>query len=378
MEPLLTQYGAYALFCSYGMQLTEHAHARFANFVTQETDFLYADARVSDAVGLERVLHKPAWSPETLLSTPYIGSPIAVRQTLLDEVGAPCSQSADELYAFTLRATERAMRIQHIPEVLACGEEQKPKYQMQIVTQALKRRNIDATVSFGLTEDSVAVRCRLPMRYRISVIVFTYGQVNAVRETLESFACQSTYPHAEYIVCDGGAPTEAGERYYAALLRSKTIRLVRRFEEHNIASMINEAARDAGGEALLILPAGVTVKQFDALERMAECAMLPDVGAVGACIGKQDKSATAYIRNVEAVDEVMLLLRDVFLEAGGFDETFPQAGFFMALCRALSWKRRRHVYTPFARFGHRTDLLLPQATTKNKLRINDMRSLRFN
>ena len=64
-------------------------------------DLLYADEdHLDDAGHRTAPVFKPAWSPELLRSTPYLGAPLLVRRELLVSLGAV--DGLDSITAYTV------------------------------------------------------------------------------------------------------------------------------------------------------------------------------------------------------------------------------------------------------------------------------------
>ena len=85
-----------------------------------DTDLLYSD---DDKTGMDGRRHspqfKPDWSPELLLSFCYTGHLTAVHRRLYHEVGGMrAGYEGSQDHDFWLRASERAQRIGHVPQVL--------------------------------------------------------------------------------------------------------------------------------------------------------------------------------------------------------------------------------------------------------------------
>ena len=135
-----TANGEYVLLARRGGSLSEDALLYFARAAESGAEFLYADEAVIGEDGRQTNVYKPDDSPETLLSVPYIGSPIAVKKRLMDALEPPWDESAEALADFALRARERAGEAVHIGKVLFTGEKEKPFAYDKLVARALERR----------------------------------------------------------------------------------------------------------------------------------------------------------------------------------------------------------------------------------------------
>src|SRR5262245_28525097 len=127
-----------------------------------DVDLLYSDEVVIDDDGaIIDPLYKPGWSPERLLAHNYVNHLVAVRRSLLEEIGRlregfDGSQDHD----LVLRASERARTIAHLPyplyrwrmsrgSVLSGGLDSKPyawENGRRAVQEHCDRAGIAATV----------------------------------------------------------------------------------------------------------------------------------------------------------------------------------------------------------------------------------------
>jgi len=381
MERIETENGTYVALFSDG-KLTGEAPTLIRASAKQGHDFLYGDAIHADTKGAEHPVYRPVYSPDTLLSHPYIGSPVILSERLYRALGSPVREDADALYALALRAAAKTGKAHHIPHTLFVGKQPPPCCTKRIVSDTLPLFFRTGAVHEGLFIGSFSVRYGLPKRPLVSVIVGATGEVQSLRRTLEAIEGENSYLSYELIVADGLLREKPVQQYYAALQKSKAATVLHRAGEKNLPKLFNEAARMAHGELLLFLRAGIVPERFDAIERLVEQAMQTHTAAVGAKIlfadgrllqaglvlgladlpvslyaGKRDSildpdqnRMTNCVRNVSAVSEVYMVDAEAFFAAGGFDETFETIGFEAALCVCLAALGRRTVYTPYARF----------------------------
>jgi O-antigen biosynthesis protein len=99
-------------FALHEVVATLNAHA--------DADFFYSDEDKLDTTG-ERVEpnFKPDWSPETIRSRNYICHLTVLKRTLVEAIGGfRAGFDGAQDYDLVLRASEKAARIVHIPQVL--------------------------------------------------------------------------------------------------------------------------------------------------------------------------------------------------------------------------------------------------------------------
>ena len=370
MDTILTERGVYHVFFAPNGALTPDAHDRFRAAAADGAPLIYADEEAHLPDGRKKCVKKPDWSPDTLRSCNYIGSPFAAQRALCETVGMPCANTAEERYAFVLRLAERAGTAKHIPSVLYRGAAEQPCSDPQVLRRAVRRDYPAALVMPGQVDGSFCVRYPIPYKTRVSCIVAGAGGVDAVRATLEAIVCRATSPELELIVCDGGGIDERKEAYYAALTDYGAAHIIRAYREPNIPTLLNRAAENASGEALLFLPAGAEVALHDTIERMLEYALLPHIAAVGGVTVRGGKARPGIIHNVRFFEGPMMTRSDYFASQGGFDTTFARVGYVRAFTQLSSDLGHGCVVTPYAAFSEkrRPEQLAPTAVNAQRMK----------
>lgn len=403
LQWLDTARGPYAVIAQADGALTDGAETVLCKSVQESAaPLLYADAEVRSNTG-RHALYKPDYAPDTLLSHNYVGSPLLLSRAFLEQMGgAMDAMDADMLYSLTVRCMLRAEKALHIPRVLfRGGPPPLPK------TTAAVREGVALLGRSGVAAEAAEAGC-FTVRYglrrpeKISVIVRGWGDMEALRRTLESVELRSSYENYELIVVDGGIIPERTARYYDRLERGRAAKIVRCPGKDNDAQLKNTAASRAEGAFLLFLEAGVELGGHDALLRLAEHAQHPETGAVGGLVedaqgnllhaglfvdansvpcpqrrpgkaGERQSSDDARCtHNVTLLGGGAFLLRsDDFFSAGGFDETFDSCWCEAALALLLSRRKRFNVFTPDARFV-RTAARIAPLSRRNRERCGDV------
>ncbi|MEG1524125.1 MAG: glycosyltransferase [Clostridia bacterium] len=379
VDTFLTEKGLYRILYRPVGNLMDHAKNCFIEAASNGADFLYGDeSLLHHADGAIKVVSKPAWSPDTLRSINYIRSPVAIYEPLYRDLGETHWKNAEEWYAFLLRATARATEIKSISQVLFESELDERCNARDVVMQSLRSNAKIATVDPGMIPGSAAVRYGIPEGTRVTCIVTGCETLQRFRRTLESIECRNTYPHLECILVDGSNPNLEKACYYDALTQNHAAKIIRRYQDQNLAKLNNIAAELASGDALLFLTAGVELLRHDTLERMLEYALQPHVGVVGGicrtAIPDQNRAVeeSHIIHNVRAITGPIMIRRDHFYETGGFDETYAQRGYKAALCWVLAQKHLFHVFTPYAEFQLPFDQKKLALSAVNKVRLEDL------
>lgn len=387
VQSIETVYGRYVVLMQRDGDLVPEAETVLRRAVYRSrADCLYADAAVQTARG-HRPIYKPAFSPDTLLSYNYVGSPLVLSEGLYQRVCADVSlpqTEADRLYLLSVRALLMAERVEHVPHILFCGTEPAVPTACDAVTWAMSALDRQGAVGQGTLFGSFAVRYSPKQHGGLSVIVRNNGDADALRRTLEGFELRCGCTEQEFLVAAGGLFSERERRYCAMLEKYRAAKICYVAGETNDARIKNLAAAQAGGEYLLFVEAGTEPDCADAAERMIAHAQQRRVGAVGGVIRAEDGTllqsemridaenrpvmrrtvqdmslpasstqtvSDACIRNVTLLGAGAFLLRtDVFLEYGGFDETFDSCFAEAALSLSLAQRQRYNVCTPYARF----------------------------
>jgi glycosyltransferase involved in cell wall biosynthesis/2-polyprenyl-3-methyl-5-hydroxy-6-metoxy-1,4-benzoquinol methylase len=156
--------GEFVVLLDHDDLLAPHALCALSKAINNipDTDVLYSDEdKVSLAGERFEPTCKPAWSPEYFLSFMYTGHISCFRAALVRDVGGFREGfEGSQDYDLMLRATERANRVQHIPEVLyhwrvhqdsvAGNLDSKP-----YAFEAAKRALLDALLRRGFRAASV-------------------------------------------------------------------------------------------------------------------------------------------------------------------------------------------------------------------------------
>jgi GT2 family glycosyltransferase len=384
--------GNFVGFLDHDDLLAPQALYEFANRIRSrpEADVLYSDEDMLLVDGHRgRPFFKPDWSPELLLACNYISHFCVIRSSIVEQVGgfrAECEGSQD--YDLVLRASEVARQIVHIPKQLYTWRQSEQStaltggakpYAFSAARVALKdaliRRGVDGSVSFGRNLGSYETRISVSPGHRVTLIL-AQGAHDAgdVRKCLGSIRKRTGYRWWTAVIVSGteqpapanpDAQTRASRR-----LRHVTVRSP---ETSNRSNMLNAGARAATGDYVLFVDHRVRAVSRDWIERLIEYAQDPGVGVVGPRVVGPGRKAVDdgvvvgvdgfassprfadYLRmpyaprNCSAVSGAcMLMRREVFEELGGFDE---QLGAWDAvdLCLRAGRAGYRIVQTPYAR-----------------------------
>lgn len=367
-EALELATGEYVAFLEPGDELSPEALIKVAEALDRTgADLLYTDEDEIDLAGRPSApTFKTPWSPDLLLSTDYIGRLGVFRNDLIEELGGfrEGIEGAEE-HDLALRLAERTLNIHHLPGIHyhrrrlpQDSRQTSPAATREVVQEALVRQMVKATVEKGLTPDSLRVARDVPSGLRVSVILPAGAVTDESRRSLEENA---GYPIHELLTADFGGEEPDDPGYNAFPARA-----------------LNLAARRAEGEYLVFLGKRVTPLGPGWLAEMLRQAQRPEVGAVGGKLldankdnipagrilnlaqltgNVEDSRSTGggypplsnHAYNFPASARWMVLRRDAFEEAGGFDDArLPTAFHDLDLCFRLEEMGLINVYTPYA------------------------------
>ena len=364
-----------------------------------DVDVVYSDEDKIDESG-ERFdpLFKPEWSPDLLLSFAYICHLTTIRRALVDELGGLRSEfDGSQDYDLSLRATERARRVVHVPEVLyhwrslpssaASGASAKPyAYEAgrRAVEDALRRRGEEAEVTnHPHFPGRYHVRRAPRGRPLVSIIVPFRDEPGLLATCATSLRSDPGYDRFELLLVDNGSELPETEALLERLAAEPGVRLLRSPGPFNWAAINNAAARDCSGDLLLFSNNDIEARVPGWLGAMVGHAQRADVGAVGARLVYPDgaiqhagvviglggiaghvlrglpsdhpgyNSMAISTRNCSVVTGAcMMVRRDVFESVGGFDELLPVAFNDVDFCLKLRERGFLVVYTPLAELVH--------------------------
>jgi glycosyltransferase involved in cell wall biosynthesis len=412
-EALRLASGDYVTFLDHDDTLAPFALYEIVRAINRypDADFVYADEDVMDAAGARLVPHfKPAWSPDLLRSYNYITHPIVLHRSLLEAVGGfrPAFDGSQD-YDLTLRASERARRLVHIPQVLyhwrahagsVAGDPDAKPYAYTAARRALAehlvRCGIEGEVVDGHAQSVYRVRYALQRRPLVSIIIPNRDKCTALRRCLDS-VWRTRYTTYEVVIVENGSREKCTHSYYRELALRANVHVERFDREFNFAEAINLGVERAQGDVLLLLNNDTAALNDDWLGEMLAHALRPEVGAVGSklyypdgriqhagvIIGMGGFAGHAHAladgpdlgylyrlvatQNLSAVTAACLMTRrDVFVQVGGMDVGYQLAYNDVDYCLKARAQGYLVVWTPYAELLHSESLTRGQEDTPEK------------
>lgn len=363
----------YYLFLPGEARLRPDALFRLAMAAGGGRELLYADEDVLLRGRRCRPRFKPDFSPHTLLCHDYLGRGICISRALLRTIGGWPGPDAARRYAFSLRAVAMAERIVHLPFVLFSLPPEAPCTDPGPLKAFL---GDSALLLPGPVPGTFLPRFNVRREPLVSVIVSDENGSDALKSTLLAVEQRMQLPRYELIVAAGRLLTP-----FLRALQASSVPVLER-PHASPCALWNAAARASRGRFLLFLSGGCEPLSPDFGQRLTEWAALPDVGAVGPLVVDGESRILSLgtavgllgglaspgfgqgedtvrhsaprllcVRDVSCLPPWALMIRrDRFLAAGGFDPAMDHVGYAEELCLRLGRRGLRTLCAPSVRF----------------------------
>ena len=249
-----------------------------------QADFLYSDEQRTDpADGTVKAFFKPAWSPDLLLSTNYIGRLWAARPRLVAAAGLLQGEIlAGAEYDAVLRLSEQAKAVHHVAKVLCATIRRPTRRAPEALRRAMRRRGVAAQVQPWLIEGTWRIKRPVAEQAMVSIIIPTIAARGLIETAIGSIRTHTRWPRYEIICLDNiprdGTPDQLRWKAWIAANADRTIEISSRF---NWSRFNNRGAKAARGDYLLFLNDDIEVLDGEWLHDLVEQAQRPEIGVVG-------------------------------------------------------------------------------------------------
>lgn len=272
-----------------------------------DVDVLYTDEDQLHEGEVSPIFHKPVFSPERLRGQNYTGHLSIYRRSLLAEVGGfRLGYDGSQDYDLVLRATERARRVVHIPDVVyhwrihrssvSHRSDNAPVFDAarRALADHLERVGIDGEVEQVHPTGVYRIRRRLAETPPVTIVIPTRGTRSVVRgaervlvvDAVASVLEKTTYPDVDVlVVADSATPQQVRDDLVA--LAPDKVRVLEYPFPFSYSEKINRGVLSARADLLVLLNDDVEIITGDWLETMVAL-MAPDVGMVGAKLLYED------------------------------------------------------------------------------------------
>ena len=390
------------------------------------TDVVYSDEDMLSEDGTDRhdPKFKPDWSPDSFFSIMYTCHLCMIRRTLIDQVGGFDKRyDGAQDYDLLMKISEITDRIGHVPQMLYHWREIKgstaldmgAKSYLKDATENLKKAAMERRGQKGRIEwcsRKDVVQCYAVYDVReddlVSIVIPSKDNFAVLKRCIDSIYEVPAGVSFEVIVVDNGS--EKDRDRYTEYLAEKGCLYIYEPLKFNFSRMCNIGASHAKGNIILFLNDDIEVRGDGWLSRMAGHAILDHVGAVGcklyypkgnmiqhcgvvntgigpghAFYGIDDTEAVCYGgRNLlpynfsVVTGAALMVTKDKFYEAGGFDESLIVAYNDVALCFSLLEHGYRNVLRPDVSLIHYESVsrgLDSEDEEKTRRRIAEMERL---
>lgn len=393
--------GEYVLFVGPYDVLYRDSLASLVAAVT-DADIAYGGddiAQVSvDRRGVERVHRKdpfftPAWNPELLHSTPYLGTVVLFRRTLVVAATVRDLPGA-ELWDLQLRLTRGGATVAHAEGIVAGRLPSAPspsdRTARTVLREALAAEGTPScTVAPGQLPGTWSVRYPLDDEPLVSIVIPSKNAYEVVRRCVESIYATTAYRSYEVVLVDTGSDDPQVLAWYDEMSElHESFRVVDWPEKpFSYATSCNAGAAAAHGEVLLMLNNDTEVLEPSWLHVMVGEAQRPEIGVVGCLLLYPDRLTVQHAgiglgiksvagnslsglrldgrlsrtqrlmlwtrRDASAVTAACIAVRKtVYDEVSGFDPEFRITFNDVDLCLRIGALGYRIVYTPDVRLLH--------------------------
>ena len=266
------------------------------SIVADNPDIIYSDeAMMSDRE--EEIInhvHRPVFSPEYLRSCPYIVHLVAFRSELFRQIGGfDKTLRISQDYDLILRASERAEKIVHIPEILYLWRQRKQssghrlksdvmETSRGVLSRHLNRCEESGTVHDGAQFNYFSVRYPLESTVKVAIIIPTKNHGELVQQCIESIVHTVKGVAYDIILIDHDSDDKSTLAYFEQL---KALYQVLHYHgDFNFSVINNWAISQLTGRFTHYLFCNNDIEAIENgwLEKMMELCQKPDVGLVGA------------------------------------------------------------------------------------------------
>ena len=377
------------------------AVATVAREIAAGADFVYTDEATFDSATRRviRTARKPGFDLDYLRGVNYICHFSAFRRTLLDAAGRFRSGfDGAQDHDLILRLAEKAGRIVRVPEILyfwrahsgstamaSSAKNYAGEAGVRAVAADLERRGIAGTVEVLDSRHPTMYRVRYSIvgNPLVSIVIPTRDHCADMKRCLDSIFARTTYPDYEITIVDNGSTERKLLEYYRELEKRANVRIVHDDGNFNFSRINNFAVSESRGEYVLFLNNDTEVISPNWIEEMLMFAQRRDIGAVGAKLIYPDgriqhggvvlgvgglaghaflnarRSASGYLGRLSVpcsysamTAAAMMVRREYFDAAGGFEEALAVAFNDVDLAMKLRRLGKRNVWTPFAELYH--------------------------
>ena len=249
-------------------------------------DLIYGDEDRIDATGSHTApFFKPAFSPDLLMACDYLGCLL-----LPAETATTLPEDAEDYHSLVLRLVEQATLVEHVDAVLAHRFTPAPCTSQPVVppgylAQFLRNRYGPAAEVVSTCAAAVPWRCDFDHQdASVSVVLPTRDRLPLLQNCIEGIF-ESNHGDFEVIVLDNESEQpETLDWLASAAEKWPTLKVVPAPGPFNWSRLNNLGMAHARGDVFVFVNNDTEPRSKNWLARLADVALRPDVGAVGALL----------------------------------------------------------------------------------------------
>jgi GT2 family glycosyltransferase len=372
--------------------------------IEDSPDIIYSDELVTSDNIDEIVNHafRPSYSHELYLSHCYFVHLVVIKKSILDKIsGFNENLKISQDYDLVLRSLEHAKIVSHIPEILyrwrthGISSGHQSKDQVMDISRGVLQGHLDRTGKNAVAEVSrffnfFEIRYPLNKQNNVAIIIPTKNQGKILKQCIDSIEATVTKTQYSIIVVNHDSTEQETIDYLAEIDGKHTV--LPYSGDFNFSAINNFAIRQASSSATHYLLCNNDIEAIREgwLERLLELGQNEDVGIVGAklyypdgktiqhagvCLGlygaaehygkfmnkilPDGREHPGYLgslitnREMSSVTAACLLVRrDAFDQADGFDELLKVGFGDVDLCLRIKNLGYRVVFCPHAELIH--------------------------
>jgi len=383
--------------------LSEHALYLIAEGIAANHNavLLYGDEDSMSSNG-ERThpVFKPAWNPDLLAASPYLGSLVAVRRSAIEAAGGIRGGLGLEfIWDLSLRVGEHSSCVKRIPHVLThvpCtpiarsgglfSEEtpDEPNPTALVLKACIERRGLDAVVSSD-ERGQPRIRYKLPCPApSVALIIPTKDRCDLLKRCVDSILTTTDYDPFTVTIVDNESTDPETLAYLSSIVEDPRVSVLPHAGDFNFAAINNAAVEQTNADIVGLLNNDLCVHSPEWLHEMVVHAIRPQIGAVGAKLlypdgriqhagvilgpcdlaghsfrfcrenGGREQERIHQVQNYSAVTAACLLVRrSLYEQMGGLDAAnLPVAYNDVDFCLRLQDAGYHNLYTPYAVLEH--------------------------
>ncbi|WP_171001782.1 glycosyltransferase family 2 protein [Methylobacillus flagellatus] len=389
-----------------GDRLPVHALQQFAQAAQPGIAVIYSDEdHLDDKSARCAPRFKPDWSPDLLLSQPYLGRAVLCRMEDLFALRAAASQYREaDGWVLQHLAALPAQAVTHIPHVLyhaASESVATPGREQALAAHFLAAGQHGVKVGAGSVAGAYRIQYPVPEpEPLVSLLIPTRDMLDILRICVDSILEKTSYQHFELVILDNQSVQAQTLDYFAQLQQQDArVRVLPYPYPFNYSALTNFGVNHAFGDIIGLINNDTEVISPDWLTEMVSQVLRPEIGCVGAKLYFDDdtlqhagvilgiggiaghshkyfhRSENGYcdrlqlVQNLSAVTAACLLVRkQVFNEVGGFNETALQVAYNdVDFCLRVGAAGYRNLWTPYAELYHHESKTRGREDTPDKL-----------